>query len=54
MENGTLDTPAEYLCRVAHEKAHFLGLLEDGERAWEVKDWRKRLRRLGPAGIPGK
>jgi radical SAM protein with 4Fe4S-binding SPASM domain len=49
MENGTLDTPVEYLCQVAHEKARRLGLLDDNEKAWEVKEWRKRIRRLGPA-----
>lgn len=50
MENGTLDTPVEYYCLVAHEKARRLGLLEAGERAWEVKNWRKRVRGLGSAG----
>jgi radical SAM protein with 4Fe4S-binding SPASM domain len=47
MENGTLDTPVEYLCQVAHEKARRLGLLDDNEKAWEVRQWRKRIRRLG-------
>ena len=50
MENGTLDTPAEYLCRIAHEKARRLGLLGDNEKAWEVREWRKRVRKLGSAG----
>ena len=54
MESGTLDTPAEYLCEVAHEKARRLGLLEDGEKAWEVKGWKTRVRRLGTAGRTGK
>jgi radical SAM protein with 4Fe4S-binding SPASM domain len=49
MENGTLDTPVEYLCQVAHEKARRLDLLDDNEKAWEVREWRKRVRRLGPA-----
>jgi radical SAM protein with 4Fe4S-binding SPASM domain len=35
-ENGTLDTPVEYLCEVAHAQARFLGLLDDHERAWEI------------------
>jgi radical SAM protein with 4Fe4S-binding SPASM domain len=36
-EHGTLDTPVEYLCEVAHAQARYLGLLEVGERAWEIK-----------------
>ena len=43
-ENGTLDTPGEYLCQVAHAQARDLGLLRDGERAWEVVDWRARVK----------
>jgi radical SAM protein with 4Fe4S-binding SPASM domain len=42
MEYGTLDTPVEYLCEVAHAQARALGLLVDGERAWEVRNWRQR------------
>jgi radical SAM protein with 4Fe4S-binding SPASM domain len=42
-EHGTLDTPVEYLCRVAHAQARYLGLLADGERAWEVVDWQQRI-----------
>jgi len=45
-EHGTLDTPVEYLCQVAHAQARDLGLLSDGERAWEVSDWRSRVDRL--------
>ncbi len=44
MEYGTLDTPVDYLCCVAHAQAVYLGLLQEGERAWEVEDWRKRIR----------
>ena len=47
MEHGTLDTPVEYLCQVAHAQARYLGLLEEGERAWEVPDWQQRLARTG-------
>lgn len=43
-EHGTLDTPVEYLCDVAHAQAAFLGLVKKGERAWEVKNWRERIR----------
>lgn len=45
-EHGTLDTPVEYLCRVAHAQARFLGLLSARERAWEVEDWQARIDKL--------
>lgn len=45
-ENGTLDTPSDYLCQVAHAQARLLGLLENGEKAWEVKNWKKRVKKL--------
>ena len=45
-EHGTLDTPVEYLCQVAHAQARVLGLLRDGERSWEVSDGRSRKERL--------
>lgn len=44
MEHGTLDTPVEYLCRVAHAQAKYLGLVSDNENAWEVADWRERVK----------
>jgi len=43
-EHGTLDTPVEYLCRVAHAQARDLGLLRDGERGWEVEEWKERIK----------
>ncbi len=46
MEHGTLDTPVEYLCQVAHAQACSIGLLESGEQAWEVLDWRQRLAKI--------
>jgi radical SAM protein with 4Fe4S-binding SPASM domain len=46
MEHGTLDTPVEYCCNAAHAQARFLGLLNKHERAWEVKDWKERIKRL--------
>ncbi len=52
MEHGTLDTPVEYLCEVAHEQARDLGLILEGEKAWEVKDWEERIRRFSK-NIPG-
>ena len=45
-EHGTLDTPVDYLCDVAHEQARDLGLLSAGERAWEVVDWESRRERI--------
>jgi MoaA/NifB/PqqE/SkfB family radical SAM enzyme len=36
-EHGTLDTPVEYLCDVAHAQARYLGLLEADEHAWEIE-----------------
>jgi len=44
MEHGTLDTPVEYLCAVAHTQAKFLGLLQEGEKSWEVEGWQQRIR----------
>lgn len=46
MEHGTLDTPVEYLCEVAHAQALYLGLLKEGEKAWEVGDWKERIVKL--------
>jgi len=43
MEHGTLDTPVEYLCRVAHEQARFLGLIGKTENSWEVNGWKDRI-----------
>jgi radical SAM protein with 4Fe4S-binding SPASM domain len=42
-EHGTLDTPVEYLCEVAHAQARWLGWLAADEHGWEVADWRERL-----------
>ncbi len=43
MEYGNLDTPVDYLCLVAHARALDLGLLKEGEKAWEVNDWQDRI-----------
>jgi len=43
MEHGTLDTPVEFLCRVAHAQARKLGLLNAEENGWEISDWQSRL-----------
>jgi radical SAM protein with 4Fe4S-binding SPASM domain len=45
-ETGTLDSPVEYLCEVAHEQARLLGMLETGEWAWEVADHQARIARI--------
>ncbi|MDP3397212.1 MAG: hypothetical protein Q8S57_11195, partial [Methanoregula sp.] len=50
MENGALDTPVEYLCEVAHAEARYLGLLHEGEHAWEVADGRERVRQFASIG----
>jgi len=44
IEHGTLDTPVEYLCEIAHAQARYLGLLDESQMAWEVEDWRKNIR----------
>jgi radical SAM protein with 4Fe4S-binding SPASM domain len=49
-EHGTLDTPVEYLCEVAHAKASYLGLLKEGEKGWEVVEWRKRISEFAKGG----
>jgi len=43
MEHGTLYTPVEYLCEVAHSQARYLGLIKENEKAWEVEDWENRI-----------
>ena len=45
-EHGTLDTPVEYLCQIAHVRARDLGLLSEGENAWDVMDWQARIKAL--------
>ncbi len=45
-EHGTLDTPVEYLCRVAHAQALFLGLVRKGEVAWKVEKSEERIDNL--------
>ncbi|MEK6732146.1 MAG: radical SAM protein [Candidatus Omnitrophota bacterium] len=37
-EWGTLDTPVEYFCKIAHAQAKYLGLLQEDEQGWEVAD----------------
>jgi len=46
MENGTLDTPVEYLCEITHAQARHVGLLGESEMSWEVEEWKERIRRF--------
>ena len=46
MEHGTLDTPVEYLYEGDHAQAYDLGLMQEGERAWEIEDWKERIERF--------
>lgn len=48
-EYGTLDTPVEYLCEVAHAQARLLGLIGNDEYGWEVTDWKDRVDRFADA-----
>lgn len=36
VEHGVLDEPVEYLCEITHAEAVWLGLLKEGEKAWEI------------------
>jgi radical SAM protein with 4Fe4S-binding SPASM domain len=44
-EHGTLDTPVEYFCGIAHAQAIAAGLLDKGEKAWTVRDGSERAKR---------
>ncbi len=46
MEHGDLDTPVDYYCEIAHAKAELLGLIEKGEKAWEVENYEERIDRF--------
>jgi radical SAM protein with 4Fe4S-binding SPASM domain len=50
-EHGTLDTPVEYLCDIAHAEAEAAGLLREAEKAWGVADWRARVESPGAPGM---
>jgi len=45
-EHGTLDTPVEYLCEIAHAQAQYLGLVSNGEKAWNAGDSEERIKDL--------
>ncbi len=44
-ETGYLDTPVQLLCLSTHAEARWLGLIEPDETAWEVWDWRSRIKK---------
>ena len=46
MEHGTLDTPVEYLCAVAHAQARYLGLIKDDENSWDIANGKERVARF--------
>jgi radical SAM protein with 4Fe4S-binding SPASM domain len=50
-EHGILDTPVEYLCQIAHTMARYFKLLDEGEKAWDVKNWRERIKRFSGTDI---
>jgi radical SAM protein with 4Fe4S-binding SPASM domain len=45
LEHGRPDQPVEYFCAVAHAQALAAGMIGEGEKAWEVEDWKTRLER---------
>ena len=51
MEHGTLDTPVDYFCEIAHSQARNLGLLEGSELSWEVRDWKERIKRFSGLAV---
>lgn len=42
-EHGNLDTPVEHLCELTHLQACRAGLLDEGEKTWEVANPEERL-----------
>jgi hypothetical protein len=52
IEHGTLDTPANYFCEIAHAQARTLGLLKEGEKAWEIIDWKERIKNFSGKSQP--
>ena len=46
METGRVDGWVEYFCEFTHAQARSIGLLAEGERSWEVADWKARVNKL--------
>lgn len=51
LENGILDSPVEYHCEITHKQAEYLGLIENGEKAWLIVNWKDRIQRFTKAGM---
>lgn len=43
-ESGSLDQPVDYWCQIAHEQARYLKIIAANENAWEVENWRERIK----------
>ena len=50
-ENGTLDTPVEYRCKITHILARFLKLLNKDEHGWEIREWKERVNKFCEASF---
>ncbi len=46
MEHGVLDKPLDYFCSIAHLEAHYLGLIHNDEKGWQIDNWEERINRL--------
>ncbi|MFA4889656.1 MAG: radical SAM protein [Candidatus Omnitrophota bacterium] len=53
LEHGTLDTPTNYFCGLAHAQARMIGLLHDGEVAWRANNWQSRIKLSRSTGQGG-
>ena len=51
-EYGTLDTPVDYFCEITHAQATSIGILGEGEKAWDVDDWPARVKWLAESLDP--
>ncbi len=45
-EHGVLDKPVSFLCQLAHAQAEYWGVVQEGEKAWEIEDWDGRINKL--------
>jgi radical SAM protein with 4Fe4S-binding SPASM domain len=51
-ENRALDGWLEYFCQLTHAQARFIGLLQEGEKSWQVVNWEERVRSTQPTSNP--
>ena len=49
-EYGIMDKPVEYYCELTHAEARYLGLLQPGEKSWQITDWQKRIKQFIDTG----